>query len=167
MSGPSLHHFEPNYYQHEPPTSMWLDLGQFNVEFNLITPDGEWYSVRDPTKPIDEDEGANDESESESTTESDYPSDDSFWAPASGDGFRPDRFNERKEARAVGDYPFRTFRTLPSDALNNPLFLAMAPAAAHMPRRQDMSLESTLYDPDAAGFAVYFNVAGRPSSLSS
>ncbi|KAL8779260.1 MAG: hypothetical protein Q9213_007032 [Squamulea squamosa] len=153
-------------------TPMWPNLREFKVEFHMTTPDGEWYFIRDPTKPIDEDEGAYDsdrfhQSETESDTESDYPSDNSFWAPASENSFQPDRFNKRKEARAVGEYPFRTFRTLPSDALINPLLLAMARAAAHMPKLQDMSLKSTLDDPNAAGFAVYFNAAGHPSSLRS
>ncbi|KAL8730717.1 MAG: hypothetical protein Q9166_003909 [cf. Caloplaca sp. 2 TL-2023] len=138
-----------------PPT--WPSLRQFDVQFHMTTPGGEWYFIRDPTKPIDEDEGEND---SDDPDDADDETDTDSYT-ASSDSFRPDTFNERREARDVGSYPIRTFRTVPSDAHINPLLLAMARAAAHMPQLQSMSLTTTMRDPDGAGFEIYFHEAGR------
>ncbi|KAL8928974.1 MAG: hypothetical protein Q9208_001417 [Pyrenodesmia sp. 3 TL-2023] len=142
----------------------WPNLRQFHVEFNRTAPDGTWYFVRDPSKPEDEDEGGGDsddpdeEVEDDSDPEFDFGS-DSFFSTSSS---CPDTFNERGEARAVGDYPIRFFRTLPMDTHVNPLLLAMARAAACMPRMRDMSLTSTVRD---SAFVVSFYAAGQASPL--
>ena len=41
-----------------PPT--WPNLRHHHVEFNMTALDGTWYFIRDPAKPVDDDEGAND-----------------------------------------------------------------------------------------------------------
>lgn len=132
----------------------------------MTAPDGTWYFVRDPSKPEDEHEDVNDsddpdeESVIDSDPEFDFGS-DSFFSTTSS---CPDTFNERREARAAGDYPMRFFRTLPCDAYISPLLLAMARAAACMPRMEHMSLTSTAHD---AAFEISFHAAGQASHLDS
>ncbi|KAL9021107.1 MAG: hypothetical protein Q9185_001646 [Variospora sp. 1 TL-2023] len=138
-------------------------MRQHHVDFEMTAPDGAWYFVRDPSKPEgDDEEGVNDsdDSDDEPDTESDtYSDSDSFFDSSSV--FRPDTFNERREERAAGNYPSRCFRTLPSDTLINPLLLAMARSAACMPKLEEMSLTSTMRDPDGAGFEVRFYAVGH------
>lgn len=129
----------------------------------MTTPDGHWYFIRDPSKPIEDDEGANDSDGSDDAKDENDTDPDT----ASSDSWRPDTFNEKQEARAIGDYPIRIFRTLPSDTYINPLVLAMARAAARMPQLQSMSLTSSMRDPDSAGFALYFHAAAHMSKLDS
>ena len=121
----------------------------------MTAPTGKWYFIRDTNHPIDEDEAANDSDvgeESASDTDSE---------PLSEDSLRPDSYAPRREARATGDYPIRSFRALPDDALMDPLLLAMAIAAKQMPRLQTMSLTSTMRNPDGAGFEVHFYGPGE------
>lgn len=139
----------------DPPH--WPNLQQHHVEFNMIAPTGEWYFIRDPNRPIDEDEAANDSDDPEESAS------DTDSEPLSEDSFRPDSYAPRHEARAIGDYPIRSFRTLPDDALINPLLLAMARAAKQMPRLRKMSLTSTMRNPDGAGFEVLFYSEGEHS----
>ena len=129
----------------------------------MTAPDGAWYFIRDPSKPVDDDEGASDSDDPDDTD----PEADTDSDTASSDSSRPDTFNERREARATGDYPIRAFRTLPSDEQINPLLHAMARAATRMPRLESMSLTSTMRDPDGAGFEIYFHAAGQSSKLDS
>ncbi len=129
----------------------------------MTAPDGTWYFIRDPSQPEDEDEGADDSDDPEEETDVDSDPDfdygsDSFFD--GGDNLRPDILNERREARAAGDYPGRSFRTLPLDTHMNPLLLAMARAAACMPKMQHMSLTSTVRDPV---FELSFHAAGQAS----
>lgn len=129
----------------------------------MMTPDGDWYFIRDPAKAQDDDEGANDSDdpndiEAETDTDSDT---------ASSDSLRPDTFHERNEARTTGSYHIRRFRTLPSDTHLNPLLLAMARAAAHMPQLENMSLISSIRDPNCAGFEIFFHAAGHSSRFDS
>ncbi|KAL9605308.1 MAG: hypothetical protein Q9179_001482 [Wetmoreana sp. 5 TL-2023] len=156
----------PDFYWPANPSKppAWPNLRHYHIEFDMTTPGGDWYFIRDPSKPIGDDEGANDSDEPDpAEEESDTDSD----TAASSDAWRPDTFNERHEARAVGDYPIRNFRTLPSDTYINPLVLTMARAAAHMPQLQSMSLTSSMRDPDGAGFEVYFHAATHVSKLDS
>ncbi|KAL8719186.1 MAG: hypothetical protein Q9225_003787, partial [Loekoesia sp. 1 TL-2023] len=152
------------YWPANPSTPpAWPNIRHYHVEFDMTTPNGHWYFVRDPSKPIEDDEGANDsdvpdDAEDENDTDSDT---------ASSDSWRPDTFNEKQEARAIGDYPIRMFRTLPSDAYINPLVLAMARAAAQMPQLQSMSLTTSMRDPDSAGFELFFHAATHVSNLDS
>ena len=123
----------------------------------MTAPAGNWYFIRDINRPIDEDEAANDSDDPEESAG------DTDSEPLSDDSLRPDSYAPRREARATGDYPIRSFRTLPDDALMSPLLLAMARAAKQMPRLQTMSLTSTMRDPDGAGFEVHFYGEGKDS----
>ncbi|KAL8709697.1 MAG: hypothetical protein Q9220_005637 [cf. Caloplaca sp. 1 TL-2023] len=153
------------YWPSDPSakTPSWPSLRHFAVEFNMTSPTGDWYFIRDPSIPIDEDEDANDTDEEEDVESSDSDSDPD--SPALDDPPRPDTYNEKREKRLIGDYPIRTFRTLPSSDLMNPLLLAMAHSAGQMPSLQTMSLTSTIRDPDAAGFEVYFHAKGERSKF--
>lgn len=160
----------PDLYWPANPSAppIWPVLRQFHVVFNMTAPNGTWYFVRDPSKPEDEDEGGADSDDSDEEAEIDSDPDfdfgsDSFFSTTSSASC-PDTFNERREARAAGDYPHRSFRTLPLDTHINPLLLAMARAAACMPRMQHMSLTSTAHD---ATFEVLFYAAGQASHLDS
>ncbi|KAL9010977.1 MAG: hypothetical protein Q9173_004139 [Seirophora scorigena] len=149
-----------------PP--VWSNMRKFNVGFNMTAPNRVWYFVRDPSKPNDKDEGANDTDhpDDEPETESDsYSDSDSFFDSSSV--FRPDTFNEKREARAARDYPIRSFRALPSETHIKPLLVAMARAAARMPKLQEMSLTSTMPSCDEAGFQLQFYAAKQASLLDS
>lgn len=133
----------------------------------MTTPDGDWYFIRDPTKPeYDDDSDNDDDVEGEAEAAADSSSEDDI-STTSSDSFRPESFNETKEARAVGDFPLRMFRTLPSDSKINPLLLAMARAAGHMPLLQSMSLISKIRGADGAGFEIYYHAPGQRSLLDS
>lgn len=136
----------------------------------MTAPDGTWYFIRDPSQLENEDEGANDTDDDPDQEETEIDSDpdfdfgsDSFFE--SSDTFQPDTYQERREARAAGDYPGRSFRTLPLDTSVNPLLLAMARAAACMPKIQHMSISTTAREP--ARFEVAFHAAGQASHLDS
>ncbi|KAL8793235.1 MAG: hypothetical protein Q9195_004171 [Heterodermia aff. obscurata] len=137
----------------DPPH--WPNLRHHHVEFNMTDPTGKWYFIRDPNRPIDQDEAANDSDDPEDSAS------DTDSEPLSEDSLRPDSYAPRREAIATGAYPIRLFRTLPDDALMDPLLLSMARAAEQMPRLQTMSLTSTMRDPDGAGFEVIFYAEGE------
>lgn len=133
----------------------------------MTTPDGDWYFTRDPTKPEDDDDSDNDDDvEGEAEAAADSSSEDDT-STISSHSFRPDSFNERKEALAVGDFPIRMFRTLPSNSKINPFLLVMARAAGHMPKLQSMSLVSNMRGVDGAGFEIYYHAPGQRSHLDS
>ena len=127
----------------------------------MTAPAGEWYFIRDTNRPVDEDEAADD------SDDPDESASDTDSEPLSEDSLRPDSYAPRREARATGDYPIRSFRTLPDDALIDPLLLAMAKAAKQMPRLQTMSLTSTMRDPYGVGFEVHFYGEGKHSHFDS
>ncbi|KAL8945684.1 MAG: hypothetical protein Q9222_007810 [Ikaeria aurantiellina] len=128
----------------------------------MTDPTGAWYFIRDPSVPVDEDEGANDsDDDDDDINQSSDPDSDS----SDPEFPRPDTYNPKREKRLTGDYPIRTFRTLPSDELINPLLLAMARSAGQMPVLQSMSLVSTIRDQDAAGFEVHIHAKGNASKF--
>ena len=145
-----------------PP--MWPKLRHFHVTFDMTTPDGHWDFVPSPAKPGDTSD-EDDDDDHESVTESDSSDSDSTSTSTSS-SLRPDTFLPRREDRAAGDFSIRHFRTLPCDAHMNPLLIAMARAAAHMPQLQRISLETTMRDHDGgAGFEIYFHGLGQRTKL--
>ncbi|KAL8965841.1 MAG: hypothetical protein Q9183_003664 [Haloplaca sp. 2 TL-2023] len=91
-----------------PPT--WPNLRRYSIEFQMTTPDGQWYFVRDPCEPVDDDE------QEDSPDPDDPPSTDSDSVILSDDSLAPDTYRGRRMAVGIGDYPIRYFRTLPDDA---------------------------------------------------
>ncbi|KAL8850126.1 MAG: hypothetical protein Q9221_004943 [Calogaya cf. arnoldii] len=153
----------PDLYWLVNPTTppVWPNLRGHQVAFNMTAPDGTWYFVRDPSKPEDKDEGDGDSDDADGETEIDSDPDfdygsDSFFSTSSS---CPDDFDEGREERADGDYPIHSFRDLPLESRINPLLLAMARAAACMPKLRHMSLTSTGGD-----FEILFYAAGQASS---
>ncbi|KAL9639076.1 MAG: hypothetical protein Q9204_001250 [Flavoplaca sp. TL-2023a] len=134
-----------------PPS--WPNLRHHFVEFQMTTPDGRWYFVRDPSAPIDDDEGEDDSSDPDAP-----PSTDSDSVPDTNSEASkiPDTYRERREAVANGEYPVRKFRTLPDETLINPLLMAMARAAGQMPKLQTMALISTMRDRRRKVFCVSY-----------
>ncbi|KAL8768215.1 MAG: hypothetical protein Q9194_005769 [Teloschistes cf. exilis] len=141
-----------------PPA--WHRIQHYHVEFDLSTPDGDWYFIRDPSTPIDDDEGFADsddgEYEEDDDTDSDPVSEDEFYN-------RPDIYDEYRERRAVGRYPPWRFRTVPSDIHINPLLLAMARSAAQMPDLQSMTLKTSRIGSYGTRFEIQFFAAGYAS----
>ena len=124
----------------------------------MTSPSGQWYFIRDPSRPPDDDEFANESDEPEEPLSSDSDSDPD--SPTPGDPLRPDIYHPIRQARRAGDYPMRYFRTFPDDTLMNPLLLAVARAVARLPKLQVMGLSSTLRDPGGAKFKLFNYAAG-------
>ena len=145
-----------------PP--LWPKLRHFDVEFQMTNSTGDWYFVSDPMIRWPKSETSGEPNSS--SDEGDGDDQEQAWESdsSSSDTLLPDPFNQREEDRAVGDYPIRRFRTITSDALMNPLRLAQARAAVHMPKLQTMSLESTIDDFNTSGFSIYFYAAGQRSN---
>ncbi|KAL8872950.1 MAG: hypothetical protein Q9174_001512 [Haloplaca sp. 1 TL-2023] len=136
----------------DPPS--WPNLRHHFIEFQMVAPDGQWYFVRDPSAPVDDEE-------QEHTPDPDEPtSSDSDSDTSSYDSLVPDAYRERREAVANGNYPIREFRTLPDGPLINPLLEAMARAASHMPRLETMMLSSTMRAHGGQIFAVFYIANG-------
>ncbi|KAI4181725.1 MAG: hypothetical protein L6R41_006445 [Letrouitia leprolyta] len=131
----------PDLYWPTNQTPTWPNLRRFYVGFNMTTPNGDWYFIRTPKKPMDEGE-ENDEDGSVSSC-SDIDSDASSS-------------DSRNQERYVGDCPVCLFRSLRSDLHINPLLLAVARAAADMPQLQGMSLKAYTSDPKCRPFDVQF-----------
>ncbi|KAL8782082.1 MAG: hypothetical protein Q9213_005723 [Squamulea squamosa] len=146
--------FWPTSTNTSPTPPQWPNLHTFSVTFQMTSPSGQWYFIRDPSKPPDDDEFV------EESIDPDIPWSDASDSSSPSDPLRPDDYHLIREARRAGDYPVRSFRTFPNDALINPLLLAMARAAAHMPKLQVMQLSSTLRDPNGASFEVFYYAAG-------
>ena len=132
--------FWPSSPQTKP---VWPNLTSFHVTFNLTTPGGEWYFVRDPENIEESDEDEDDDVIEVSSDDSDDDSDDD--SVLSYDSLVPDTFNAKKEARATGDLPVRLFRTKPDSDKIYPLLIAMARAAGQMPKLERMSLIHFVY----------------------
>ncbi|KAL8677527.1 MAG: hypothetical protein Q9186_006039 [Xanthomendoza sp. 1 TL-2023] len=169
----------PDLYWPQNPsaTPTWPNLRQFHVLFDMVTPDGDWYFTRDPTKPI-EDETVNDTDDIDNTDNTDDTDDpngvdndedetNTDSDTASSETFHPDKFNKKREARAVGDYPIRKFRTIPSDAHINPLLLAMARAASQMRKLQSISLKCSVRSSSGPRFIIVFYAAGQKCKFDS
>ncbi|KAI4102253.1 MAG: hypothetical protein L6R37_004503 [Teloschistes peruensis] len=56
-----------------PPA--WHRIQHYHVEFGLSTPDGDWYFIRDPSTPIDDEEGFADRDDGEYEEDDDTDSD--------------------------------------------------------------------------------------------
>lgn len=141
-------------------TSFWPQLQYFHVTINIATPDGEWYYVRDPDdghleEPIaDEDEDEDDRSDDD---------DDSIHSSDSDNSEIPDTYRHKREARAAGLTPFRSFRTQLSSSTFNPVLFAMARAAIRMPRSQRLSLEINVQSLSASAFEATYLGPGTVS----
>ena len=139
---PSL--FWPEH-QAEPPS--WPNLVSVKVQFNMSTADGDWYFMRrdflnvdseDCSAEVDSDdyEGYHDFQHSGS----DDPDVDENLTIQYADPDKPDTYKGYKLAFAIGDRPLRQFRSRADPDKLDPLFKAVAQAAAHMPRLQRMTL---------------------------
>lgn len=123
------------------PAPFWQNITNFHITFNLNTPDGNWYFVRDPDM-IEEEDEEREGSDEEEPTDSEPNSDSG--SVLSDDSLVPDTYNEKEEARVAGNLPVRYFRTLPDSEKIIPLLTAMARAAGQMPKLQRTSLKADL-----------------------
>ena len=138
----------------------WPELRNFHVKFNRVAPNGDWYFIRDPTQPREEDIDEREETDEEDEFDSD-DSDDSY------DPLVPDSFYERREERRVGNLPLRFFRTMPDSEKITPFLVAMARAAGQMPKLQRMSLETELVSEGQAHFELQYLAPGQQCDLDS
>ena len=152
--------FWPTSPNTSPIPTEWPNLHTFAVIFQMTSPSGQWYFIRDPSRPPDADEFSGESDDPDVPWSDDSDSDSNPDSPAPSDPLRPDTYHPIREARLASDYPIRSFRTFPDDALINPLLLAMARAAACMPKLQVMELRSTLRGPCDEFFRVYYYAAG-------
>lgn len=123
---------DPSLFWPPPPpdgggsTPSWPSLTTLIIQFSMATPDGDWYFTGTPQVPPDDD------------NDSDADSLDSD--PAWDFGASSSRTSAR--AIAAGMYPARWFRRTPDAARINPLFLAVARAAARMPRLERLEVSA-------------------------
>ena len=133
---PSL--FWPNAPTKEP---CWPNLVSVKVMFNMNTVDGDWYFTRDDNVNLDSDDDDDDAAESD-TTSSDFSESDNTGRKQNPGPDTPDTYNEKKIALAIGEEPYRHFRSRADPDKLKPLFDAAARAGARMPRLQRMTLKT-------------------------
>ena len=117
----------------------WPNLVCVNVLFGMNTADGDWYFTRDDNASSESDDDDED-ADAESDTSSSDDSEDDTITEQDPDPDVPDTYNDRNVALAVGDEPYRHFRSKADPGKLNPLFESAARAAAQMPRLQRMTL---------------------------
>ena len=117
----------------------WPNLVSVKVVFSMNTVDGDWYFTRDDNVNLESDDYDNAESDTSSFVSSE--SDDTA-IKQNPDPDTPDTYNEKKVALAIGEEPYRHFRSRADPGKLNPLFEAAAQAGAHMPRLQRMTLKT-------------------------
>ncbi len=131
---PSL--FWPDTQTKQPS---WPNLVWVEVQFSMNTADGDWYFTRDDNADVE----SEDDDDAESDTASfDGSGADDTTTKQNPDPDTPDTYNEKKVALAIGDEPYREFRSRADPGKLNPLFEAAAQAAAQMPRLQRMTLKT-------------------------
>lgn len=117
----------------DPP--FWPHLRHLEVQLNETTPDGKWLYVKDPEDSDDEDmlhQGL--------TAFSDVESEYSVHSSDSGDSLVADHFDAWHEAYRDGSEPCYRFRKMLNPRRINPMLMAMARAARHMPKVQRLVL---------------------------
>jgi len=124
----------PDYLSNTSNLPVWPSLKHYSIELNIVQADGEWYFDGYPDldlKVLDEEweeqEDEMDESESE------LDSDEELWPPQ--------KYNERQEILARGDYPWFEFRRTPTKHFYA-FMVAIAHACRQMPKLQAFSLRT-------------------------
>ena len=136
----------------------WPNLVSVNVVFSMNTADGDWYFMRDENVNVESDD--DDDAESD-TSSSDGSEADDTTTKQDPDPDTPDTYNDRKVALAIGDEPYRHFRSRANPGKLNPLFEAAARAAAQMPRLQRMILMTKVRASRMFVFAMNYFAPGE------
>ena len=122
----------------DPNLPLWPHLQHLEVFLNVTLPNGDWFYLRDPDDPEDDDEWMDEDP----VTASDLESDGSVHSNDSDNSEVPDIFNERLESRLDGTAPGHHFRKVLDAEKIQPMLIAMAHTATRMPeiRRSVLSL---------------------------
>ena len=136
----------------------WPNLVSVNVVFSMNTANGDWYFTLDNAKVESDDD---DDAAETDTSSSDGSEADDTTTKQDPDPDTPDTYNDRKVALAIGDEPYRHFRSRADPGKLNPLFEAAARAAAQMPRLQRMTLMTKVRAPRIFVFAMNYFAPGE------
>jgi len=140
-----------------PSTSpdTWLKLETFMVDFNINTPDGEWYFDRNPN-PFNHEGSASEDDEDDEGLESSLE-DDSDSSDYGRSEY--DSFNRNVYERQIGNRPVSLFRTYPATDKIFPLLKAFATAITCMPVLKRACLEAVV--PPSTEFEVLLLASGK------
>ena len=147
--------FWPSVQTKEPS---WPNLVSVKVNFSMNTVDGDWYFTRDDNEDLESDD--DDDAESDTSSSDTSESDDSDTKQNS-DPDTPDTYNGKKVALAIGEEPYRHFRSRADPGKLNELFEAAARAGAHMPRLQRMTLRTEVKASRMFTFAMNYVAQGE------
>ena len=139
----------------------WPNLLTVNVIFSMNTADGDWYFTRDDSVNIKSDDDDDDDDAESDTSSSDVSEADDTITKQDPDPDTPDTYNDRNVALAIGDEPYRHFRSKADPGKLNPLFEAAARAAAQMPRLQRMTLMTKVRASKMFVFAMNYFAPGE------
>ena len=149
--------FWPEEPDHPP---FWPQLLNLEVEFNMTTAEGGWFFIR-----CDEEEESEEEEQEENVPygwgSDNSASDSSSQSEMSDNSDIPDAYHEKREERAVGDFPGRLFRDKADATKLNPFFAGAARAATQMPRLQRMTLVSKVQANNKFSFRMSFFAPGQ------
>ena len=152
---PSL--FWPDTQTKQPS---WPNLVSVKVVFSMNTADGDWYFTRDGSGNVgsedDDDDAESDDSSSNGSEATDVTITAQYLDPDT-----PDIYNEKQVALAIGEEPYRHFRSRADPGKLNPLFEAAAQAAARMPRLQRMTLKTEVKASKMFTFAMTYFAPGE------
>ncbi len=114
---------------------LWPQLQ--HLEFlNVTLPNGDWFYLRDPDDPEDDDEGTDEDA----AIAPDLEPDDSVHSSDSDNSEVPEFFNDQLESRLDGSAPGHHFRKVLDADKIQPMLIAMAHAATRMPKIRRLAL---------------------------
>ena len=124
--------FWPEQPNEIPPT--WANLEWLEVDFDMKTPDGDWYFLPGP-EGDDDDVGGEEEEDEDDRDEDELEE----WEIAER--------REQDAAREVGELPVKPIRNIPDAEKLYPFFRAVAQAAARMPKLRYLCVKTTFSNP--------------------
>lgn len=137
------------------PKPFWPNLQTVDIRFSQCTPNGNWYFKRHPNATADDDITKEDE---EAQLEFDtYESETDSDSNLSESSVIYDDYHPVREARTVGNMPYRKYRFYPDTETLTPLFESMARSAAQMPSLRSFKLHSwsTHDTPDGPDYSLW------------
>lgn len=180
---PNITHFtlqgdivlSPCFFWPQDPTTItpcWPHLQYLDVFLNITTPEGNWLYVRDP-EDSDDDDDDYDDNDVEPLTLSDLleladllgiGEDVETMLKPSSDSEFPQTFNGRLQSHLDGSKPERHFRKIIDSKRLNPMLMAMARAARHMPTIRRLGLH--LHGVSFSEVSVWFLArGGKPEGM--
>lgn len=150
------------------PTPFWPHLQKLEVSLNITTPEGKWLYVRDPEDPYDYDEDIELPALS-SVLELAHllgiMVENGMVATYSNNVKVPQLFNERFQSYLDGLKPERYFRKIIDGERLNPMLMAMARAARHMPAIRSLRLHICTHTFGSAVDVLYFACGRRSGAV--